>query len=93
VKSGRPGVKRAASSPLSPQPPCVRGEPLPVPLPGRSAPALHMCPLANSSRMKANATVCIRGESAETFADPEAADRWFKANDPEGVAFEYEVVE
>jgi hypothetical protein len=52
-----------------------------------------MCPLANSSRMKANATVCIRGESAETFADPEAADRWFKANDPEGVAFEYEVVE
>jgi hypothetical protein len=29
----------------------------------------------------------------KAFADPEAAERWFKANDPEGVAFEYEVLE
>jgi hypothetical protein len=28
----------------------------------------------------------------KAFADPEAAERWFKANDTEGVAFEYEVV-
>jgi hypothetical protein len=26
------------------------------------------------------------------FADPEAADEWFQANDPEGVAFAYEVI-
>jgi hypothetical protein len=29
----------------------------------------------------------------EAFADPEDAERWFKANDPEGVAFNYEVPE
>jgi hypothetical protein len=28
----------------------------------------------------------------KAFADPEAADRWFQANDPEGTAFEYEVI-
>ena len=28
----------------------------------------------------------------KAFADPEAAERWFKANDTEGVAFEYEVI-
>jgi hypothetical protein len=28
----------------------------------------------------------------KAFAYPEAAERWFKANDPEGVAFEYEVI-
>jgi hypothetical protein len=27
------------------------------------------------------------------FANPEAADDWFKANDAEGVAFEYEIIE
>ncbi len=27
------------------------------------------------------------------FADEEAANRWFEENDPEGVAFEYEVLE
>jgi hypothetical protein len=27
------------------------------------------------------------------FADTEAAERRFRANDPEGVAFEYEVLE
>jgi hypothetical protein len=26
------------------------------------------------------------------FADPDAAERWFNANDPEGVAFEYEII-
>jgi hypothetical protein len=30
---------------------------------------------------------------SRAFADPEAADEWFKANDPEGVAFEYGVIE
>jgi hypothetical protein len=29
----------------------------------------------------------------QAFADPEAAERWFKINDPEGVAFEYELLE
>jgi hypothetical protein len=28
----------------------------------------------------------------KAFADPEDAERWFKANDPEGVAFEYEMI-
>ncbi|MCP3467516.1 hypothetical protein [Bradyrhizobium sp. CCGUVB23] len=27
------------------------------------------------------------------FADVEAAEKWFEENDPEGVAFEYEVLE
>jgi hypothetical protein len=27
------------------------------------------------------------------FADPEAADKWFQENDPEGVVFGYEVIE
>ena len=27
----------------------------------------------------------------KVFADPKAADEWFRENDPEGVAFEYEV--
>jgi hypothetical protein len=29
----------------------------------------------------------------KAFADPDAAERWFKTNDPEGVAFEYEIIE
>jgi hypothetical protein len=29
----------------------------------------------------------------KVFANPIAADEWFKENDPEGVAFEYEVLE
>jgi hypothetical protein len=29
----------------------------------------------------------------KVFADEEAANRWFEENDPEGVAFEYEVLE
>jgi hypothetical protein len=28
----------------------------------------------------------------KVFADPLAANQWFEENDPEGVAFEYEVV-
>jgi hypothetical protein len=32
-------------------------------------------------------------DNIKAFADPEAAERWFKANDPGGVAFEYEVIE
>ena len=27
------------------------------------------------------------------FANQEAAERWFEENDPEGVAFEYDVLE
>jgi hypothetical protein len=27
----------------------------------------------------------------KAFADPEAAERWFKANDAEGVASEYQI--
>jgi hypothetical protein len=29
----------------------------------------------------------------KVFASPEAADRWFEENHPEGVVFEYEVLE
>jgi hypothetical protein len=29
----------------------------------------------------------------KVFAHEEAAERWFNENDPEGVAFEYEVIE
>jgi hypothetical protein len=29
----------------------------------------------------------------KVFATAELADEWFKENDPEGVAFEYEVIE
>jgi hypothetical protein len=29
----------------------------------------------------------------KVFATPEAADEWFKKNDPEGTAFGYEVME
>jgi hypothetical protein len=28
----------------------------------------------------------------KAFADQDAANTWFKENDPEGVAFEYEVI-
>jgi hypothetical protein len=31
-------------------------------------------------------------EYIKAFADPEAAERWFRENDPEGVAFQYEVI-
>ena len=29
----------------------------------------------------------------KVFANEEAAEEWFRENDPEGVAFEYEVLE
>jgi hypothetical protein len=29
----------------------------------------------------------------KAFADEVAANRWFEENDPEGVAFEYDVIE
>ena len=29
----------------------------------------------------------------KVFADEEAAEKWFEENDPEGVAFEYPVIE
>jgi len=32
-------------------------------------------------------------EHLKVFADQAAADAWFKAHDPEGVAFEYEVLQ
>jgi hypothetical protein len=32
-------------------------------------------------------------EHLKVFANQEAAERWFEENDPEGVAFEYEVLE
>ena len=31
-------------------------------------------------------------EHIKVFADQDAADAWFEKNDPEGVAFEYEVI-
>jgi len=33
------------------------------------------------------------GDPDHLFANAEAAATWFAANDPEGVAFEYEVLE
>jgi hypothetical protein len=32
-------------------------------------------------------------EHLKVFADADAAETWFEENDPEGVAFEYEVLE
>jgi hypothetical protein len=32
-------------------------------------------------------------EHIKVFADQDAAEKWFEENDPEGVAFEYEVLE
>jgi hypothetical protein len=32
-------------------------------------------------------------EHLKVFANPDAAETWFAENDPEGVAFEYEVLE
>jgi hypothetical protein len=32
-------------------------------------------------------------EHLKVFANPDAAEAWFAENDPEGVAFEYEVLE
>jgi hypothetical protein len=32
-------------------------------------------------------------DQLKVFATPEAADEWFKENDPEGVVFGYEVIE
>jgi hypothetical protein len=32
-------------------------------------------------------------DDLKVFANPDAADDWFKKNDPEGVVFEYEVIE
>jgi hypothetical protein len=65
VKRNRPpGYEAGGLRRLSPQPPRMRGQPLAVPLPGRSATPFHKWPLVNSSRMKASATVCIRGEGS-----------------------------
>ena len=32
-------------------------------------------------------------EHFKVFANPDAAETWFEQNDPEGVAFEYEVLD
>jgi hypothetical protein len=32
-------------------------------------------------------------DHTKAFADPKAADEWFQKNDPEGAAFEYEVLD
>ncbi|WMT71099.1 hypothetical protein [Bradyrhizobium sp. Ash2021] len=32
-------------------------------------------------------------EHIKVFANADAAEKWFEDNDPEGVAFEYEVLE
>ena len=34
----------------------------------------------------------ISAEHIKVFATTEAAEEWFEENDPEGVAFEYEVI-
>ena len=39
------------------------------------------------------APVRLRGISRKVFANQDAAEAWFAENDPEGVAFEYEVIE
>ena len=35
----------------------------------------------------------VRPPHLKVFASPDLADEWFKENDPEGVAFGYEVIE
>ena len=37
--------------------------------------------------------VGLRGISRKVFANKDAAEAWFAKNDPEGVAFEYDVLE
>ena len=37
--------------------------------------------------------VRLRGISRKVFANKDAAEAWLAKNDPEGVAFEYEVLE
>ena len=37
--------------------------------------------------------VRLRGISRKVFANKDAAETWFEENDPEGVAFEYDVLE
>ena len=37
--------------------------------------------------------VRLRGISRKVFANKDAAEAWFAKNDPEGVAFEYDVLE
>ena len=34
-----------------------------------------------------------RCRPSQVFANEEAAEKWFEENDPEGVAFKYEVIE
>jgi hypothetical protein len=34
-----------------------------------------------------------RPQHVKVFATTDAAEKWFEENDPEGVAFEYEVLE
>jgi hypothetical protein len=58
-----------------------------------------LCPDVRQGRRRAYAAaVLIKSKRAgdrdhlKVFADPTAAEAWFKANDPEGVAFEYEVI-
>jgi hypothetical protein len=36
--------------------------------------------------------IYTRGDEIRVFATAEAAQAWFDKNDPEGVAFEYEVI-
>jgi stringent starvation protein B len=36
--------------------------------------------------------VRLRGISRKVFANQDAAEAWFAENDPEGVAFDYEVI-
>src|SRR5437899_2027656 len=36
---------------------------------------------------------CAGEDHLKVFADEDAADRWFQENDPEGVAFKYEILE
>jgi hypothetical protein len=47
---------------------------------------------ASCARPAASAAVTPRPDF-HVFANREAAERWFEENDPEGVAFEYEVLE
>jgi hypothetical protein len=37
--------------------------------------------------------ICDQGEELKVFATEEVARAWIERNDPEGVAFEYEILE
>jgi hypothetical protein len=49
--------------------------------------------VANDDRLDLRRYHVGHPDHLKVFANPVAADEWFKENDPEGAAFEYEVLE